>query len=158
MGIECICPTCKNAFIWKGGISHFERAKYHYCSRKCQNVKHGLSRRIDKANKTNHKYQIWSHARKRAKANNLEIDISPNDIPDIPSVCPILGIKLKRNINKSKHGPSDNSPSLDRIDCQKGYIKGNIRIISNRANRIKSNATLEELEKIYKDLKKWFSK
>lgn len=44
----------------------------------------------------------------------------------------------------------ENSPSIDRLDNTKGYVKGNINIISWRANRIKSDATLDELEKIYR--------
>lgn len=40
------------------------------------------------------------------------------------------------------------SPSLDKIIPEKGYIKGNIAIISMRANQLKSNATLAELEKL----------
>jgi hypothetical protein len=147
--MEVICPTCNNTFEFKGGKSHFERSKNHYCSRDCQNVKHGLS--------SDYRYEIWCHARKRSKLNNLEINIEPTDIPEIPDFCPVLGIEIKRNVKSktNKQGPSDNSPSLDRIDTSKGYIKGNIRIISNRANRIKSDATFEEIEKIYNDLKLW---
>ena len=161
MEVNCICPTCNKDFIWKGsGMVHFNRAKNHYCSTSCQNVKHGLAKRNLKTNKQNDKYQMWCHARKRAKKNNLEINIEPQDIPDIPKICSVLGIEIKRNIkdNSTTHGPSDNSPSLDRIDTSKGYIKGNIRIISNRANRLKSDASFEEIEKIYNDLKIWNTK
>jgi hypothetical protein len=38
--------------------------------------------------------------------------------------------------------------SFDRIDPTKGYIKGNVQIVSQRANRIKSNSTLEEFEEM----------
>ncbi len=38
------------------------------------------------------------------------------------------------------------SPSLDRIDSTKGYTKGNIWVISNRANTLKNDATLSELK------------
>jgi hypothetical protein len=156
MEINYICPSCNKEFIWVGSPSHIERAKQRFCSRSCQNTKHGLARRDDKTNKQNDKYQMWCHARRRAKKNDLEINIEPQDIPDIPSICPVLGIEVKRNIQDTKnHGPSDNSPSLDRIDTSKGYIKGNIRVISNRANRIKSDASFDEIEKIYKDLIKW---
>ena len=41
-----------------------------------------------------------------------------------------------------------NSPSFDRIDPTKGYVKGNVIIVSNKANVIKSNATVEELERV----------
>lgn len=60
----------------------------------------------------------------------------------MPKFCPILKIQLCYTNTK----PLDNSPSLDRIDSTKGYIPNNVHIISWRANRIKSNATPEELK------------
>jgi hypothetical protein len=50
----------------------------------------------------------------------------------------------------------DNSYSLDRIDSNKGYVKGNVWVISRRANVIKNNATLEELELLTNNLKKFW--
>ena len=80
-----------------------------------------------------------------AAIKQLEFNIELIDII-IPEMCPILGIKL----NKSNNTTSPNSPSLDRIDSSKGYIKGNVIVISHRANTIKSNGTAEEHEKIAK--------
>ena len=40
--------------------------------------------------------------------------------------------------------------ALDRFKPALGYVKGNIYIISFRANRIKGNATLEEIQKVIK--------
>lgn len=151
MGIICICPACKSEFTFNGGKKHFERTKKHYCSKRCQNVKHGLARKEYRSNKTNTRYQMWSHAKKRSRVSGILFNINPEDVPDIPNICPVLGIDLVRNINKN--GPSDSSPSLDRVDTNAGYVIDNIRIISNRANRIKSDATFEEIEKIYLDLK-----
>ena len=90
---------------------------------------------------------ILSHAKTRAKKKGIEFTIDSTDVV-IPDVCPILGITLQM-------GGTDynNSPSLDRIDSTKGYIKGNVWVISWRANRIKSDSTLEELEKIVAALK-----
>lgn len=67
---------------------------------------------------------------------------------EIPEVCPVLGIPLKINVGSGLH---PDSVSVDRIDPTKGYIKGNVRLISARANHLKSNATTEELEKILAD-------
>lgn len=86
---------------------------------------------------------IWSSAKQRARNRGMDFNIELADVRLVPNYCPILGIKLERG-----NGDKDNSPSLDRIDNSKGYTKDNIIIVSMRANRIKNDATLEELEKI----------
>ena len=73
----------------------------------------------------------------------LAIDITAEDIV-IPEFCPLLGIRLGRN--NSKVGLD--SPTLDRIRPELGYVKGNVWVISHRANTLKSDATAEELETI----------
>lgn len=88
-------------------------------------------------------YFILSAAKNRAKSKDLEYDIDESDII-IPVYCPVLGIKLGLFNTKL----SWDSPTLDRIDNAKGYIKGNVAIISWRANCLKGAATLEELEAI----------
>jgi hypothetical protein len=92
-------------------------------------------------------HRMWRAAKARAKANSLEFSIDLNDVV-IPIVCPILGISLVLNSKK----PVDASPALDRINNNAGYIKGNIIVISTRANRIKSDATADELFAIAKFL------
>lgn len=93
----------------------------------------------------------WLLGRIRTKCNQLDIlfDLELSDII-IPEVCPILGIPLV--FGKSDKGytskASEGSPSIDRIDPDGGYIKGNVVIISWRANRIKGNATIDELIKL----------
>lgn len=89
-------------------------------------------------------YEMFMNARKRAKKKNLEFRIEKEDIV-IPDTCPITGVKIEINTGKCKQ----NSPSLDRIDNSKGYIKGNVRVISNRANHCKSNLSLEEIRNLY---------
>jgi hypothetical protein len=91
-------------------------------------------------------YMLWRHAYQRAQYQGIPFDIEKSDIV-IPDECPILHIKL------SQTGNRDNRPSVDRIVPEKGYVKGNIQVISMRANRIKSDATLEELERIVENLR-----
>ena len=95
-------------------------------------------------------YFIWSAARLRAKNNNIPFTIELEDIY-LPEYCPILEIKL--DFNKGKLGP--NSYSLDKIDPSKGYIKGNVRVISYLANAMKQNATIELLEKFSQNILKY---
>ena len=85
-----------------------------------------------------------------SRIKNIKFDISENDLI-LPDICPVLGIPLQI---WEGNGPRDNSPSIDRIDPKKGYIKGNVCIISMKANRIKNDATVEELEKVLQWLKK----
>jgi hypothetical protein len=91
---------------------------------------------------------LLNAAKKRSKDYNLEFNLDLNDII-LPRECPILGIELQFNKGKAE----DNSYSIDRIDNNKGYIKGNVQIISFKANTIKSNANFRELELVYKYMK-----
>ena len=80
-------------------------------------------------------------ARRRASLKGIDFNITEEDIV-IPPICPILEVPLVI-------GTKDNyeySPSLDRIDNSKGYIKGNIQVISKKANSMKNSATLGELK------------
>lgn len=77
----------------------------------------------------------------RASQKNVPFELSVEDIV-IPDVCPVFGIPLQRN----KGGkPSKNSPSVDRIIPEKGYVKDNIQVISNKANMMKQDASIEDL-------------
>lgn len=80
----------------------------------------------------------------------LEFTITPKDI-EIPSHCPVFGCKLQRGSGSG--GAVATSPSIDRIDSSKGYVPGNVRVISKRANTLKNNATLPELELLVRDAK-----
>ena len=103
----------------------------------------------DKEKKSSSQYRIlhqehcmYVRTKSRAKRLGIDFDLTIDDIK-IPRFCPVLGIPL---ISNSK--VSNNTPSIDKIIPELGYIKGNISIISLKANRIKSNATSEELRKI----------
>ena len=62
----------------------------------------------------------------------------------IPEYCPVFGFKIE--IGHSKTYP--NTPSLDRIIPDLGYVKSNIWVISHRANKIKNDASIKDLEKL----------
>lgn len=96
--------------------------------------------------------QAAAFQRKRQNAKQLkkwEWELERKDI-DWPKNCPILGIELDYFADSR----SENSPSFDRIDSTRGYVKGNVIIVSWRANRIKNDGTSEEHEKIASFLKK----
>ena len=88
---------------------------------------------------------LWSLAKRRAKDKNIEFNLDPKKI-DMPIICPILGIPIVKTYTKGeKKGPTPNSPSLDRIDNTKGYVDGNVQVISHKANTMKHTATPQEL-------------
>lgn len=93
---------------------------------------------------TKAKERLLAGAKDRAKIRGIEFDLLVDDI-SWPSVCPVLGISLTYN---GQDGHKDSRASLDRRNPSLGYTKDNVRIISMRANRIKSDATAEELRKI----------
>lgn len=86
--------------------------------------------------------KICAKAKERAKASGLEFSITINDIP-LPEFCPYLGIKLTHDLGE---GQKQSNSSIDRIDNDKGYIPGNVRIISRLANSMKTSSTREHRE------------
>ena len=87
--------------------------------------------------------RLYYEATNRSKENKLEFNIEKSDI-EIPLVCPVLNIPIKIDNKKL----SLDSPTLDRIDNTKGYVKGNICVISWKANKIKSYGSLEDRKKL----------
>lgn len=119
----------------------------HVCERKVHNAgcvecfkiysKEYKSKFTRKGTQTNRHYLLWSdgkklltYAKNRARKNGIEFSITEDDF-EIPTHCPILGIKLERY--------TDYAPSLDRRDNSLGYVKGNVFVISQRANRMKGD-------------------
>lgn len=114
-----------------------------------ENNKEKISESSKLYRENNKEKVLLQYAKKRARKKDLPFSIVEEDIT-IPDVCPVLGIPLF-----SGEGYAiDNSPNIDRIIPEKGYVAGNIRVISQRANRIKNDATVEELRAVLKDLQK----
>ena len=136
----CKSDTCERKFQPK-------RKNHFYCCKRCRNVQTNRDQRSKNKNlpyalrnspNLDIKKYLVSCAKRRANKKNIEFNISSEDIT-IPEYCPVLPwIKIQ-----SFSG--DASPSIDRIDSYKGYIKGNVQIISWRANQIKSNSTSLEI-------------
>ena len=95
--------------------------------------------------------QMLSNSRIRAKKKGIPHNIDTSYLEKIWPVenkCPVLGNKFEMGY---KNGKSKNlSPSLDRIIPKKGYVYGNLVIVSDIVNRLKSDATLKDMEKILK--------
>ena len=117
-----------------------EAARERYRARKRSNPKE-VSQEVAEQRAKHIERKIWWSARGSAKSRGLDFDIDVTDIL-IPEYCPYLNIKLTRDYG---NGVVWSNPSIDRIDSTKGYIKGNIQIISRLANNMKAHATNDEL-------------
>ena len=87
---------------------------------------------------------LYKNIKSRCKRMGREFSIDIEDII-IPEKCPVFGFELKRENRETWMC----APSVDRIDSSKGYIKGNVTVVSRRANILKRDATLEELEQLF---------
>ena len=101
------------------------------------NRTHGLSKTPE--------YTVLRGIRLRSQKAGIPFNLTIEDIK-APATCPILGIPLFRN--KGKCYASPNSPSVDRFIPSLGYVKGNVHVISHKANQLKSDASLEELKQL----------
>lgn len=86
-------------------------------------------------------------AKVRAESYGVPFDITLKDLKYGDS-CPVFGTKFEWGSQITNQ-----TPSLDRVIPEMGYVKGNVRVISMRANRLKNNASVEELEKVLEYMK-----
>lgn len=86
---------------------------------------------------------VLVQARLRAERVGVPFALTYDNLPPCPSVCPVLGIPMARSGAKS----NSNTPSLDRIVPELGYVPGNVQWISYRANSMKRDASPSELRK-----------
>lgn len=134
-------------------LSDFHKNKnskdgYHSICKSCANkrasnwVSANLQKVVDnkRLRRKDIRKSLIEAAQNRARMKNLPINITIDDIV-VPEFCPILKIKIEKSSGKAKA----NSPSLDRIIPSLGYVKGNIQVISNKANSMKNDATPEQL-------------
>lgn len=173
--------TCTKCNIDKE-FTEFHKCKvnkdglYNYCKncKKEYDIEYRKSDKVQNAQKSNTyrdrkreymKYiaitdprkMLWTSAKSRAKLNKLDFNITLDDII-IPETCPLLGIKIERKEYGKGGSFQPNSPSLDKIIPSKGYVKGNIMVISMKANVMKCNATIDELLKFSKNMIKLIKK
>lgn len=94
---------------------------------------------------------MLTNAKRRAKAKNRTCTIDYEHVLSLYSdKCPVLGLKLRWSYKQTdKRGSvAPNSPTLDRINNDDGYVPGNVVIISHKANLIKNDLSLQELQQI----------
>ena len=113
-------------------------------AKRYQENKEDISKKQHTERRLNPEKTMWYRAKDRAKKKSFEFNLDESDIV-IPKYCPVFPeIELIINDGKSSY----NSPSLDRVDNNKGYTKGNIRVISSRANILKKNGSLNDFKRL----------
>lgn len=145
------CRQCYAAFIkYRSDSIHCsKRCKNKYYNEQRERRKEYYLKNKDKHIETKRQYYkknyariVVSNALNRAVNRDLPFNIDESDII-IPTHCPLLGIEIKINYSGKRQ---NNSPTLDRFIPELGYIKGNVWMISWKANRIKSDLNKEELK------------
>lgn len=153
-GLRSNCKPCSNlqSSKWvKNNKEKVKQTRLAYTS--LESVKIQRCKLAKAWNRKSCESTLLTKAKKRAKEKNLPFNLTKTDI-FIPEICPALGIQLK--VNDDKLG--DCSPTLDRFIPELGYVVGNIVVISARANRIKNNASIDEIGKIFSWMKEYNAK
>ena len=118
-----VCQSCEDKFSSNFDVSDGDGSK-------------NRSRIVAAAKK------MIGRARGRGK---YEVAIEVDDVLAVwpkDSVCPILEEQMQGADGST--GSRDYSPSLDRIDNSKGYLPDNIQVISDMANKMKTNSTIQQ--------------
>jgi hypothetical protein len=89
------------------------------------------------------KRRMLKHAKARAKRKGVPFSLRMRDVT-VPEFCPVLGLPLAHATGHS----CDTSPALDRIRPERGYVPGNILVVSDLANRIKANASPDQIQRV----------
>lgn len=130
---EKVCNKCGE----RKTVTEFYKLGYRYqrVCKACDNARRKAC--YETCDKDQH---ALKSIKSRAIAKGIPFDLDIEDIA-FPSVCPVLGLKLSRE----RGGKTNASPSVDRIIPSLGYVKGNVQVISELANRMKADATPEQL-------------
>lgn len=163
------CPICKKTKeYYYFSVAPRSKTSRLWCCKECyklkpENVDQKSFRvkfdteyrnRVLKQKRDEHKRNIihymWYRAKQRSVKYNYEFNIEESDII-IPEICPLLEIPIILGEKDSY----ENTPSLDRIDNSKGYVKGNIWVISKKANSMKNSATPQELTTFCKNITRY---
>ena len=147
------CKGCKKILTLNNFNTRIEK-KWKGLRSKCKNCSNlDMKKNYSK----NPIPQILSNAKIRSKEKNIFFDIDTEYLKSIfpkDNMCPVLNIPFQMGYLNENKKNRDQSPSLDRIIPEKGYIKGNLVFVCDVVNRVKSNSSMEILEKVLNFYKK----
>jgi len=149
-GLYKWCKSCKKEYdlIYR----KTDKIQNLYKSKEYRNRKKEYKKWRDM---TDPREQLLISAKARAKKYNIPFNLTIDDI-ELRAYCPLLEIKLERKQYGKVGSFNPNSPSLDRIIPSLGYVKGNIEVISMKANIMKNNASIEELKTFANNILRWY--
>ena len=142
---EAVCNGCECLFpISEFPVRNDRSGKYRPYCRGCAN---DATRARYASHKRTQPFKLKAtRVRAKAKAEGLNFDLDEAYLKSIwTGVCPAFKVEIYLN---ERERTDELAAELDKIDPRKGYVKGNVAFLSRRANRLKNNATLEELENI----------
>lgn len=145
-----LCKNCDKEYVKA-------RKNQRHCSPECRKKYAEKNRdHLKKAKrqavwtKENPVKRMLYRAKARAEQKGILFDLQECDV-SIPDVCPLLGTPFSFHLGK----PTPYSPSLDRIVPELGYTKGNVMVVSMRANVAKNDLSLDELKLLVENLEKY---
>jgi len=143
--LRSTCNTCRSK---ESGIYH-RKIRQSLSQSDITNNMEERDRRLNDPDYAIKQY-ILKLAKSSARHRNIKFDLTVDDIC-IPDKCPLLDTLFDPNNRKYTY-------SVDRIDNSKGYIPGNVAIISNQANAMKRDATLNELLLFAKNIEQYIKR
>ncbi len=147
-GFDSRCKQCSSERSQERCNKPDYRAKVReYVHRPHRKARRAIEHAAWRVSPEGKRWIMWRSAKTRAQKAGLPFTISVTDVV-VPERCPLLGVPLFLGDRKRRA----NSPSLDRIDPRLGYVPGNVWVISFRANAIKQDALLPELEILVRNL------
>lgn len=130
---------CKKARIDAFSIKQQKRNEEH----ELRMIKRWGNEWKNKEHRRSYVYQAMRSKFRTKKANAIRAGrqwtVDFGDL-EFPTHCPILGIEL----DYFSETICDSSPSFDCVVPERDYVKGNVYVISQRANRIKNDGTADE--------------
>lgn len=115
-----------------------------FCSSKCQS---NYYRKVTDSGWAKVKV---SRLKQSAKRRGIKFNLTAKYLESLgrPKYCKYLEVEL----DYSTSTLLPNSPSVNRIDNTKGYVEGNVEIISNKANTMLSDTSKEDLKVFLKNV------
>ena len=135
-----LCKTCNMEKPF-GAFSAHKQCVLGIDTSRCKECKKNFSKAANEWATKSIEDKILNRVKTRAKEKGLAFNLELEDIV-IPDVCPVFKVPFI-------YGDHSWTYSLDRIKPELGYVKGNVVIISNKANMMKNTATAEDVRMLY---------